>query len=223
MEGLDDAKKAQQQFPHLTVLADESRGLSEAAGIAHPQCAAGRRGCRRRTAILVDRQGMVLTVSFARGDRALSPDDVLQAIDRYVSYNWAPRNDRTVRPTLHRLQGVWYHDAHRAIGSINPAAKTYWLLVPAQRQHDGDNRDDRTGSFMFLVVLSAQAPVPPPELKAYVSAQGGFWACNPRHRGSRRSLRRRPVRASFSWHRSYPTECTIRSSGSPRPRIRRVT
>ena len=33
VEGLDDARKTQADFPHLTVLADETRSLSEAAAL----------------------------------------------------------------------------------------------------------------------------------------------------------------------------------------------
>ena len=39
VEGLDDARKTQANFPHLTVLSDEGRGLSEAAGLIHPHAA----------------------------------------------------------------------------------------------------------------------------------------------------------------------------------------
>jgi alkyl hydroperoxide reductase subunit AhpC len=42
VEGADDAKKTQTDFPHLLVLADESRGLSDPVGLIHPAFA-GRR------------------------------------------------------------------------------------------------------------------------------------------------------------------------------------
>jgi hypothetical protein len=36
LEGLDDAQQTQADFPYLLVLADQGRGLSEAAGLIHP-------------------------------------------------------------------------------------------------------------------------------------------------------------------------------------------
>ena len=39
VEGLDDAKKTQADFPHLLVIADSGRGLCDAAGVIHPQSA----------------------------------------------------------------------------------------------------------------------------------------------------------------------------------------
>ena len=84
MEGLDDAQKTQAQFPHLIALADEARGLSEAAGLVHPHAAPDGRDADVPTTILVDRHGIVRW--FYRSPEVvarLSPDDVLQAIDRY--------------------------------------------------------------------------------------------------------------------------------------------
>ena len=59
MEGLDDARKSQTQFPHLIALADEARGLSEAAGLIHPHAAPDGRDADAPTTILVDRHGIV--------------------------------------------------------------------------------------------------------------------------------------------------------------------
>jgi peroxiredoxin len=85
VEGLDDARKTQADFPHLTVLSDEARGLSEAAGVVHPHAAPDGGDTDAPTTILVDRQGSVRwlyrsPVVIAR----LSPDDVLKAIDEYI-------------------------------------------------------------------------------------------------------------------------------------------
>ena len=85
MEGLDDAAKTQTQFPHLTVLADESRGLSDAAALVHPHAKPGGADADAPTTILVDGKGVVHwlyrpPVVIAR----LSPDDVLQAIDSHM-------------------------------------------------------------------------------------------------------------------------------------------
>jgi alkyl hydroperoxide reductase subunit AhpC len=85
MEGLDTAKKTQADFPHLVVLADEQRGLSEAAALIHAHATPDGRDADVPTTILVDKQGTVRwlyrsPVVIAR----LSPDDVLQAIDQHI-------------------------------------------------------------------------------------------------------------------------------------------
>ncbi len=57
VEGLDDARKTQADFPHLSVLADQARGLSEVAGLIHPQAAPDGGDADVPTTILVDRHG----------------------------------------------------------------------------------------------------------------------------------------------------------------------
>ncbi len=85
MEGLEDARKTQAQFPHLIVLGDEARGLSEAAVLIHPHAAPDRRDIDVPTTILVDRQGIVRWLYRSPAVVArLSPGDVLRAIDRYT-------------------------------------------------------------------------------------------------------------------------------------------
>src|ERR1700687_803551 len=59
MEGLDDARKTHAQFPHLVVLADQGRGLSEAGGLVHPGAAPDGSDTDVPTTILVDRHGSV--------------------------------------------------------------------------------------------------------------------------------------------------------------------
>lgn len=85
VEGLDDARKTQTDFPHLVVLADQARSLSDAAELIHPGAAPDGSDADAPTTILVDRHGTVRwlyrsPVVIAR----LSPDEVLQAIDRYI-------------------------------------------------------------------------------------------------------------------------------------------
>ena len=85
MEGLEEARKTQAQFPHLIVLADETRGLSEAAGLIHPHAAPDGQDADVPTTILVDRHGIVRWLYRSPAVVArLSPVDVLQAIDRYT-------------------------------------------------------------------------------------------------------------------------------------------
>ncbi len=85
MEGLDDARKTQTQFPHVIALADAVRGLSEAAGLVHPHAAPDGRDVDAPTTILVDRRGIVRWLyRSARVISRLSPDEVLHAIDVYI-------------------------------------------------------------------------------------------------------------------------------------------
>jgi peroxiredoxin len=85
MEGIEDARQTQTQFPHLHVLADAGRGLSEAGGLVHPKTAPDGGDTDAPTTILVDRHGTVrwLYRSTAVIVR-LSPDEVLQAIDMHM-------------------------------------------------------------------------------------------------------------------------------------------
>jgi alkyl hydroperoxide reductase subunit AhpC len=83
LDGPDDTRKTQADFPHLTVVSDEGRGLSEAAGLIHPHAAPDGGDTDAPTTILVDRRGTVRwlyrsPMVIAR----LSPDELLQAIDR---------------------------------------------------------------------------------------------------------------------------------------------
>src|SRR6185437_4514802 len=85
VEGLDDAKKTQTDFPHLIVLADQEHGLSDAAGLIHPHSAPDGSDTDAPTTILVDRHGMVRWLYRSSEVIArLSPDQVLQAIDLHI-------------------------------------------------------------------------------------------------------------------------------------------
>jgi alkyl hydroperoxide reductase subunit AhpC len=82
MEELDDASKTQAQFPHLVVLADHTRKLSEAAGLVHPHAGPDGKDIDVPTTILIDRQGTVRWVYRSPAVNArLSPDEVLREID----------------------------------------------------------------------------------------------------------------------------------------------
>jgi alkyl hydroperoxide reductase subunit AhpC len=85
VEGPDDARKTQTDFPHLVVLADEGRGLTDAAALLHPHAKPDGGDADAPTTVLVDRNGTVRwlyrsPLVVAR----LSPDDVLQAIDSHM-------------------------------------------------------------------------------------------------------------------------------------------
>jgi alkyl hydroperoxide reductase subunit AhpC len=82
VEGLDDAKQTQADFPHLLVLSDQEHGLSDAAGLIHSHAAPDGSDIDAPTTFLVDRHGTVRwryrsPEIIAR----LSPDEVLRAID----------------------------------------------------------------------------------------------------------------------------------------------
>jgi len=86
MEGLADAKLTQADFPHLLVLADEGRGLSEAAGLVHSRAAPDGRDADAPTTILVDRTGTVRWLYRSPQVIArLSPDEVLRAVHQYLA------------------------------------------------------------------------------------------------------------------------------------------
>jgi alkyl hydroperoxide reductase subunit AhpC len=82
MEGVEDAEKTQAAYPHLTVLADAGRGLSEAAGVIHPHAGPSGEDIDAPTTILVDHKGTVRWLYRTPAVVArLSPDDVLRAVD----------------------------------------------------------------------------------------------------------------------------------------------
>jgi alkyl hydroperoxide reductase subunit AhpC len=90
VEGLDDARKTQADFPHLTVLADQAHGLSQAADLIHPHVAPDGSDADVPTTILVDRSGTVRWLYRSRAVIArLSPEEVLQAVDRNLSVGQA--------------------------------------------------------------------------------------------------------------------------------------
>src|SRR6516165_6954733 len=85
VEGLDEARKTQADFPHLTVLSDQARSLSEAAALIHPHAAPDGGDADVPTTILVDREGTVRWIYRSPSVIArLSPDEVLQAIDQHI-------------------------------------------------------------------------------------------------------------------------------------------
>src|SRR3954471_11700992 len=85
VEGLDDARKTQADFPHLTVVSDEALGLSQAAGLIHRHAAPDGGDADVPTTILVDRKGNVRWLYRSPEVVArLSPDEVLEAIDRHI-------------------------------------------------------------------------------------------------------------------------------------------
>jgi peroxiredoxin len=86
VDGLDDAKQTQAQFPHLLVLSDEKHGLSDAAELIDPKNQGPNDSAiDAPTTILVDRHGTVRWL-YRPGEviSRLSPDEVLEAIDQHM-------------------------------------------------------------------------------------------------------------------------------------------
>jgi peroxiredoxin len=83
LEGVEDAAKTQEQLPHLLVLADGGRGLSEAVGVIHAQSHPEGGDTSAPTTIIVDRHGTVRWLHRAGVITRLAPDEVLQAIDAH--------------------------------------------------------------------------------------------------------------------------------------------
>ncbi len=81
----EDAQKTQKDFPHLLVLADSGRGLTNAAQVLHPGAAPDGGDADAPTTFLVDRHGAVRW-RYRPPDviSRLSPDEVLQAIDQQM-------------------------------------------------------------------------------------------------------------------------------------------
>src|SRR5947208_1779196 len=89
VEAPDDARKTQADFPHLIVLADHGRGLSEAVGVIHPHSAPDGSDTSAPTTILVDRDGRVRWLRRAEAVVGrLSPDEVLQGVDEHLPGAW---------------------------------------------------------------------------------------------------------------------------------------
>jgi peroxiredoxin len=83
VEGAEEAKATQADFPHLIVIADDGQGLTDAAAVLHPHSGRSGEDTSAPTTFLVDRTG---TVRWAfRPDRVftrLTPAELLAAIDR---------------------------------------------------------------------------------------------------------------------------------------------
>jgi peroxiredoxin len=85
VDGTDDSSQTQTRFPNLLVLADQSRGLSNAVDLIHPHAAPDGSDADAPTTILADHTGKVLWLYRSpRVIERLSPDDVLQAIDKKI-------------------------------------------------------------------------------------------------------------------------------------------
>jgi alkyl hydroperoxide reductase subunit AhpC len=85
VEAIDQARKTQQDFPHLTVVSDNAHDLSDAAALVHVGASPDGSDADVPTTILVDKQGAVRWIYRSPSVIArLSPDDLLAAIDQHM-------------------------------------------------------------------------------------------------------------------------------------------
>ncbi|HEV8061857.1 MAG TPA: redoxin domain-containing protein [Gemmataceae bacterium] len=85
VEGLDLAQQTQEKCPHLLVLADAQRGLTEAGGLIHAHAGPEGADIATPTTILLDREGIVRWIFRpSQVVERLSPDEVLQAVDEHL-------------------------------------------------------------------------------------------------------------------------------------------
>ena len=85
LEGPEEAKKTQADFPHLVVVADAQKGLSGVADAIHPGSGPGGSETAAPANLLVDREGIVRWQY--RPDRIftrLSPEELLDAVDKHL-------------------------------------------------------------------------------------------------------------------------------------------
>jgi peroxiredoxin len=88
VEDGEKSRATQADFPHLVVLCDEGRRLSEAVAVIHPHSAADGGDTAAPTTILVDGRGTVRWTF--RPDRVLTrlrPSQLLAAIDKEMPAN----------------------------------------------------------------------------------------------------------------------------------------
>lgn len=86
LEGRDEAQQTQDDFPHLVVLTDQDRTLSETVDVIHRDSRPGGGDTAAPTTILIDRGGTVRWLYRpARAIARLSPDEVLAAADRHFT------------------------------------------------------------------------------------------------------------------------------------------
>jgi alkyl hydroperoxide reductase subunit AhpC len=86
IEGADAAQKTQADFPHLVVVSDAGRELTNVADVIHPRSGPDGGDSATPATLLIDRQG---TVRWAfRPERyitRLSPDELLAAIGQHLA------------------------------------------------------------------------------------------------------------------------------------------
>ncbi len=86
LEGEEEARKTQKQFPDLVVVADPQRHLIAAVEVLHPGVGPGGEDAAVPTTFFIDRQGMVRSLFRSRQVISrLSAKEVLAAVDRELT------------------------------------------------------------------------------------------------------------------------------------------
>src|SRR5262249_16326245 len=86
VDGLDDSKKTQQDFPHLTVVADHDHKLVDAVAVLHPGAGEHGEDVAVPTTILVDRHGVVRALFRPTNvSRRLTASEVLAMVDKKLA------------------------------------------------------------------------------------------------------------------------------------------
>ncbi len=85
LDNLDDARATQEKFPHLVIVADHEKKMSEALQVIHGNEGPGGAAADAPTTIVVDGQGVVRWVYRpGRFLTRLSAAEVLEAVDQHV-------------------------------------------------------------------------------------------------------------------------------------------
>jgi alkyl hydroperoxide reductase subunit AhpC len=79
------AQKTQTDFPHLVVVADDRQSLAIAIGVLHPGMGPGGEDTNAPTTFLVDGSGNVRWWSRNQIMVRLSPEEVLEAVDKNLT------------------------------------------------------------------------------------------------------------------------------------------
>jgi peroxiredoxin len=83
VDGLEDSKKTQQNFPQLTVVADHDHKLVDAVAVLHPGAGEHGEDVAAPTTILVDKHGVVRDLFRPTNVASrLSANEVLSVVDR---------------------------------------------------------------------------------------------------------------------------------------------
>lgn len=86
VDGLDDSKKTQEDFPHLTVVADHDRKLVDAAAVLHRGAGENGEDVAAPTTIFVDKNGVVRALYRPPSVASrLSASEVLAAVDQKLT------------------------------------------------------------------------------------------------------------------------------------------
>jgi alkyl hydroperoxide reductase subunit AhpC len=83
VEGREDAEQTQTSFPHLTIVSDESRSLSNAVDVMHRKTAPDGSDTSAPTTLIIDGAGIVRwTYRSGNVVSRLSPEELLTEVDK---------------------------------------------------------------------------------------------------------------------------------------------